>query len=157
MVGAWAHLRDLASRPALELAILQHGKVNPTDRDSREVNADAAIHRRWIRGVRQMPRLLALHLVDILHRKLVPPIGAAREGRVFTALTPHVTVTDVVVVRDADRGPVADDIAKLQTKLDPPGGVLSVAVGLVATEKQQVGILPPEVGDNLRSTAGGVA
>ena len=65
-------------------------------------------------------------------------------------------MTDVVVVRDADRGPIADDVSKLQTKLDPPGGVLSVSVGLITAKKQKVRILPPKVSDDLRSTTGSV-
>ncbi len=127
MVGPRPHLRDFARRAALEFTILQHGEVHAADGDPREVNADAAIHRRGIGAVWQVPRLLALHLVDVLHRKLVAPVGAAREGRVFAALTPHVAVPDVVVVRDANRGPVADNVAKLHAELNPPDGVLGVA------------------------------
>ena len=50
-------------------------------------------------------------------------------------------MADVVVVGDGDRRPVAHDVAELQAELDPAGGVLGVAIGLVAGEEQQVGIL----------------
>ena len=80
MVGARTHLGNLSSRSALELAILQHGKVYAAYGDSREINADTSIHRRWIGGVRHVPRLLSLDLVDILNRKLVAAVGTAWEG-----------------------------------------------------------------------------
>ena len=54
-------------------------------------------------------------------------------------------------------GPVADDVAELQAELDPAGGVLGVAVGLVAGEEEQVGVLPLEVLDDLGPQAGGAA
>ena len=47
----------------------------------------------------------------------------------------------VVIVGNADRRPVADDVAELQAELDPAGRVLGVAIGLVAGEEEQVGIL----------------
>ena len=108
MVGPWPHLRDFARWAALKFAILQHSEVHTADGDAREINADVAIHGRGIRAVRQMPRLLALHLVDVLHWKLVAPVGATREGRVFAALTPDVAMADIVVVRDANSGPVSE-------------------------------------------------
>ena len=58
-------------------------------------------------------------------------------------------MADVVVVGDRDRGPVADDVAELEAELDPAGGVLGMAVGLVAGEEQQVGVLALEVLDDL--------
>ena len=50
-------------------------------------------------------------------------------------------MADVVVVGNRDRRPVANHVAELQAELDPAGRVLGVAVGLVAGEEQQVGIL----------------
>ena len=79
MVGTRPHLRDFPSRPALKLAILQHGEIHPANGYVGKVNTDATVHRRRIGTIRQVPRLLALHLVDVFHRELVAPVGAARE------------------------------------------------------------------------------
>ena len=63
-------------------------------------------------------------------------------------------MADVVIVRDANRRAIANDIAVLQAKLNPAGGVLGVPVVLVATEKQQVGVEPPEIPDDLITRPG---
>ena len=59
----------------------------------------------------------------------------------------------IVIIRDADGGTVAEQVAELEAELDPAGGVLGMAVGLIARKKQQVRILRLELVDDFRALA----
>ena len=157
MIRTRAHFRNLTGRAGLEFTILQNREVHAAHIEAREVHANAAIDRLGIRRVRQTRGLLALHLVHILNRKLVAAIGITRDGGPFAALAPHVTVTHIVVVRNADGRAVPDDVAVLHAKLNPTGRVLGVTVMLIPPEEQQVRIMMPDILDNLLTRTGGAA
>ena len=63
-------------------------------------------------------------------------------------------MADVVIIRDANRRAIANDIAVLQAKLNPAGGMLGVPVVLVATKKQQVRIDLSEIFHDLIARPG---
>ena len=98
-----------------------------------------------------MPRLLALDHIYIGHWEHITAVGIARRGRELAILAPEIRVTDIMVVRDTNRRAILHDLAKLETKFNPAGGMLGMAIGLVAREEEEVGILPEEVIQNLGS------
>ena len=104
-----------------------------------------------------MPALLTLHLVDIVDGVTEPAIGVSRDVRLRAGLAPEVAVPDIVVVGNADGGPVPDDVPELESELDPAGGVLGVAVGLVASKEKDIGILRPKVFEDFRARPCGPA
>jgi len=66
-------------------------------------------------------------------------------------------MSDVVVVRNADRRTIAHDLPELQTELDPAGGMLRVTVGLVAAKKEQIRVLFFKIVDDLGPLVDGFA
>ena len=96
-----------------------------------------------------MPALLTLHLVHIGHGVTIAAVRIAADLGLATRLAPQIAVTDVVIVGNAHRRAVADDVAKLQAELDPSRRVLRVAIRLITTEKQHVRVLRPQVVDDL--------
>ena len=149
MIGTWPHFWNLAGRAGLELAILQNGKVHAANIQAREVHANAAIDRLGIRWIGQTRCLLTLHLIHILHRKLVTAIRIAGDSRPLAAFAPHVPVTHIMVVWDTDRRAVSDYVAVLHAKLNPTCGVLGVTVMLITPEEQQVRIVVSNILNNL--------
>ena len=149
MIGTWPHFWNLAGRAGLELAILQNRKVHAANIQAREVNANAAIDRLGIGWIGQTRCLLTLHLIHILHRKLVTAISITRNGGPLAAFAPHVPVAHIVVVRNADGRPVPDNVAVLHAKLNPTGRVLCVTVMLITPEEQQVRIVVSNILNNL--------
>ena len=104
-----------------------------------------------------MPTLLPLHLVDIRHRITETAVGVPRDVRLCPCFSPEISVTHIVIVRDAYRGAVPDDVAELEPELDPASRMLGVPVMLVASKEQHVGILCPEVLHNLCARTRGPA
>ena len=104
-----------------------------------------------------MPGLLALDLIDVGDGVAEAAVGIAFDAGLFAALAPEVAVADVVIVWDADGGAVADDVAELEAELDPAGGVLGVAVGLITAEEEDIGVLSAEVVDDFGAGADGSA
>jgi len=67
---------------------------------------------------------------------------------------------DVMVVWNRDHRSILHDLAKLKAELQPTGCVLSVVIGLVAGEEQDVRILLLEIFNNAgpgSGRAGGIA
>ncbi len=141
VIGPRSHRRDGAHRTRLELAILEDREVDAADAQPREIHADALADRRGIDRVRQVPALRALHHVHVGRREEVAAVRAAAVRRVAPFFTPQVRVSDVVVVRDADRRAILDDLAILEAELDPAGRVLGVVIRLIAREEEQIRIL----------------
>ena len=154
VVGPGTELRDRALGAGLELPVFEDREIEAAEHQPGEIDRDPLLHRCGIDGVGQVPGLLPLHHVHVGRRIVVPAVGAGLFERAFAVRAPKVRVAHVVVVGDRDRGPIAEDVAELQAELDPAHGVLRVAVGLVAREKQEIGIENPEIRDQLIPRAG---
>ncbi|OQB36007.1 MAG: hypothetical protein BWY09_02080 [Candidatus Hydrogenedentes bacterium ADurb.Bin179] len=76
----------------------------------------------------------------------------ARHGHgLFAARTPQVAVAHVVVVRDGDDRPVAENRVELTAELEPVAQVMFMVIDLVAGEEQQVRVRLLDVFDDVRA------
>ena len=157
VIRSRSHHGNLPERTGLKLAIFENGKVDAADSQACEVNRNAAFHGRWIDRIGQVPGLLALHLVHIIHRIKEASVSAIFAEALLAAFAPKIGLAHVVVIGKANRWPVPHHIAELQSELNPTGGVFGVAIGLVAGEEQQVGILRLQMLDDLRPQAASAA
>ena len=157
MIRTWPHLRDLACGPRLKLAIFQNREVDAADRHPCEVDADVPVHGGGVRRVGQMPTLLTLNLIDIGYRVAEATIRISFDSRDLATFPPKISVTDIVIVGNTDRRAIANDVAKLQAELNPAGRVFRVAIGLVATKEEYIGIVRAKVVDDLSAWANGTA
>ena len=145
VVGARAFHGVATFGSGFEFAVLQDGKVDAAEDEVGVVDADALLDGSGVVGIGKVPTLLALHHFDIFGMKKITAVIAFRSQRFFAAFAPEVALPDVVVVGDGDAGAVAKEFSKGETELEPRGGVLLVIVGLVAGEKDEVGILGGDV------------
>ena len=98
-------------------------------------------HRGGIIGIRQVVSLAALHHVDKgsgIHVTAVR--GSLFASGCLAALTPEVTVADVMVIGKAHGRAVFEKLGKLNTVLKPAEGVLIMVVGLVTSKEDQIRI-----------------
>ena len=153
MIGARALRRNLTHGSGLELTILEDGEIDATDLEAGVVDADAPLDGSRIIRIRQVPRLLTLDHVHVSDRVEIAAVSHAGDGGQLATLTPEVGVADVMVVRNTNRRAILHHVAKLQTELNPAGGVLGVAIGLVAGEEQEIRILTDQVIQDLWSGA----
>jgi len=100
MVGPRAHLQDRAGWPGFELAVLKNRKVDATEDQPCEVDADSLLDRHGIDRIGQVPGLLPLDHVHIAGGKEVAAIGAVFSEGPLTAGAPQIWVADIVIVRN---------------------------------------------------------
>ena len=153
VVGARALLRDLAERPGLELTVFQDGEIHAADLEAGIEYADSPLDGGRVESIREVPRLLTLDHVHVGDREHVTAVRITGRGREFTVFAPEIGMTDVMVIRDADRRTILHHIAELQAEFDPAGRVFGMAIGLVAGEEEKVRILTEQVVEDFRPSA----
>ena len=95
-----------------------------------------------VERIRKVPRLLALDHINKFRRKHIPTIGGTSFAqRFFTPFAPDIAMSNVMIIRDADRRAILHDIGKLHAKLQPTIGCFLVGVILVTSKKEQIRIL----------------
>ena len=140
VVGPGPECGDRSLGAGLELPVFEDREVEPAEHEPREIDRDPLLHRRGVDRVGQMPGLLPLHHVHVGSRIIKPAVGAGLLQGPLAVGAPEVGMAHVVVVGDRHGRPITEHVAELQAELDPADGVLRVAVGLVAGEKEEIGI-----------------
>ena len=140
VVRTRALLGDASGRAGLELAVFENGKVDVAPVQVGEPDSDALANGLGRDRIGEVTGLGALHFLDVFAGTGVSTVGGTAEGRDFTALSPEVGLTGVVVVRQAEGGAVFDDLAEVATEFEPGGVVLVVIVNLVSREEEDVDV-----------------
>ena len=77
------------------------------------VNSNPLLNGGGVKGVGQVGGLAALHHFHIFGMVGVTPVGCTRDGGYLSVFTPEVGLTNVVVVRYGNTGPVTEGFPEL--------------------------------------------
>ena len=132
VVGTRSLFGNASRWACFELPIFKDCEIDAAPVEAVEPISDTLSDGVWIDRIGKVTGLGSLDFLNVNPGSGIASIGGSFEGGDFSALTPEVGLSRVVVVRKAQRRAILDDLSKVPSKIEPGCIVALVVVNLIS-------------------------